>query len=479
MKIIHNSKAQRQQGVALMITVIIVLIGAATLASYLLVTENESSSVTRSQVWNNSMTLTEAGTEEALAFINVYEGNYSMITNWPQEAQQNGWTVDSSGTVFTMTRVLATNQGYYTVTINNTNPYSPAISSQGYAYTYYSAAESPFMLAAAGTSLSGNTTGTSLSRSVRVTTLYSTLFPDAIDAKGQIQLNGNSVTVDSFNSTNANYSDWNSSLGYGTYDPLPPKARSNGNVSTDSAIVDALNIGNAEIYGHVNTGPGGTVGIKNNGYVGPYSLTGPNPPGSGITSGWSNDTMNVTFPDVTLPTGATTWQSIPANNVITISGNYYVPSPGISLSGQQVLDIEAPYVIIYVGGNIQITGQAYINIGTNVVNVSMYVAGPTVNIQGNGVVNTTYHASAFSLYGLPSLTSLTLAGNGGYYGTVYAPEANLQFGGAGNAGIYVGAAVVSSVQFTGNANFHYDESLATIGPARGFVPTSWTEASAH
>jgi len=466
MKIISNPKT-RQQGVALMITVIIVLIGAATLASYLLVTENESSAVARSQVWNNSLTLTEAGVEEALAFVNKYEGTFQLITNWatPASAQQDGWTVN--GSTYTMTRSLGTNIGYYTVVITDTDPYHPNISSQGYAYTSYSAAQSPFMVAGVGVVPSGLTftAGTS-TRGVAVTTMYAALFPDAIDSNTNIDLNGNNVRVDSFNSTNPATSIWNSSKGYGTYDP--DIARAHGNVATDSDVVGAVSVGQANVYGTINTGPGGTATVGNNGYVGPLPQS-----GSGIQPGYSNDTMNVTFPDVTLPAGAIGWTPF-AGNTISSSGNYYLSSINNSIT------IDAPYVTIFVNGSIGISGNNAITLTTNVVNVTVYVAGPSVDIGGNGLVNNAGRAAAFSLYGLPSLTSINLHGNAQNTGTIYAPEAAFQFGGGGNNTMdFVGAIVVNSVKLNGHANFHYDESLATTGPGRGYVPTSWKEIGAN
>jgi hypothetical protein len=120
MKIMHHSKVRRQSGVALLITIIIVRVVAGILASYLLVTENELRTVGRSQYWNSSMTLTEAGVEEAQAFMNKYDGNLSMVPYWstPASAQADGWTV-SNNVYFVMTRVLNTNMGYYTVVIDD------------------------------------------------------------------------------------------------------------------------------------------------------------------------------------------------------------------------------------------------------------------------------------------------------------------------------------------------------------------------
>jgi hypothetical protein len=250
MKIIVPSTPRRQEGVALLITIVILLFVGATLATYLVLTEGEYNAVGRSQVWNGSMTLTEAGIEDALAFINQYAGNVSMVNQWPTTAAQNGWS--QSGALFTMTRVMDTNSGsYYTVTIDDTITNAPKITSTGYAYWNYSALQPAFMLASAGVSVSS---GSAIGRTVVVQTSYKAIFPDAIDAKGVINLNGNNVTVNSFDSANPLYSDWTTN-GYGTYDMYNSlKWKSNGNVSTDSGIVGAISVGQANIYGKVNTG---------------------------------------------------------------------------------------------------------------------------------------------------------------------------------------------------------------------------------
>ena len=81
----------------------------------------------------------------------------------------------------------------------------------------------------------------------------------------------------------------------------------------------------------------------------------------------------------------------------------------------------------------------------------------------------------FYYYGLPGVTSITLGGNSTYIGVIYAPEASLTLNGGGNANNLEGAAIVGSVTLNGKYDFHYDESLATNGPSRGFIATSWQE----
>jgi hypothetical protein len=462
MKINLASKVRRQQGVALLITIIIVLVSAAILASYLLVTENELRVVNRSQIWNSSMTLTEAGVEEALAFMNKYEGSLSQVSQWSTatSAAADGWTV--SGTTYTMTRTLSTNMGYYTVTIDDTISNAPVITSVGYAYFTMASTQpqsSPFMLASAGVNNSGYST--TVSRSVIVSNVFLALFPDAIDSITNIDLKGNNIRVDSFDSTKTNYSDWTTN-GYGTYDAA--KARGNGNVATDSDIVGAISVGQANIYGTVNTGPGGSTTVGANGYVGPYPQS-----GSGIQPGYSNDTMNITFPDVVLPTGAALWTTVSDGGTISASGNYYISgiSSGLTISGSNIV------VTIYVAGSI----SGSIAIGQQVSSVTMYVKGPSIALAGNSTINNqTQQACRLGIYGLPSLTSVDLHGNAAFSGTLYAPEAAFTFGGGGNnTQDFVGAVVVNSLSLNGHANMHYDESLKVTGPGRGYIPTSWKE----
>jgi hypothetical protein len=466
MNIYHNTNATSREGSALILVAIGVVIVGSMLASFLLLTQNSYNLVARSQKWNSSITLTEAGVEDALAFINKYEGNFTMVTNWSTAASaaEDHWTMD--GNIYTMHRVINSNGDYYDVSIDNSLPSSPTITSAGMANGTFSAAQSPFMLAAAGVSVSASPTF--ISRKVVVKTMYSALFPGAITTQKNINLNGQNVLVDSFDSTLTNASAWISSLGYGTYDVN--KAMANGNVATDSSLVGAISIGQANIYGHVDTGPGGTSTVGNNGYVGPLPQN-----GSGVQPGYASDDMNITFPPVVLPSGANFWPGVPANGVITNSGNYF------AMGTYGNLTINASNVTIYVSGNISLSGSEAITIGTNASRVVLYVAGPSINTSGNATINNqTQHAGVLGIYGLPSLTSIDFGGNAAFTGTIYAPQADFQFGGGGNNTYdFVGALVAQSAKLNGHANFHYDESLKRNGPGIGYIPYSWKEVTSN
>jgi hypothetical protein len=461
---IHISKTRRCQGAALLITAVILVFVGAALATYLLLIQNEYAAVNRSQTWNTSLDLTEAGVEDALALMNKYDGNVAMVPQWCTLAslQQDGWTIN--GNIYSMHRVVDPNVGYYDVSIDNSISNAPVITCTGSAYRSLSAsAAPPFMFAAAGLPVSTIAPAT---RTVQVKATYSALFPNAITTKQNINLNGNNVRVDSYDSTISNDSAWVSQWGYGVYNPS--LARAHGDVATDSALVGAISVGQANIYGHLDTGPGGSATIGHNGYVGPLPQS-----GSGIQTGYSSDDMNVAFPDVVLPTGAGNWQYVPANNVITNSGNYVI------FGIYNNLTINAPNVTLYVNGNINLSGYEAITIGTNATATTLYVSGPFISLTGQATVNNlAQNAHYLGVYGLPSLTSINFGGNAAFTGTIYAPEANFSFGGGGNNTYdYAGSLIANSCTLNGHANFHYDESLKRNGPGIGYIPASWKEIS--
>ena len=454
----------RRAGSALILTAVIVVVLGAVLATYLLVSQSEYMLVGRSQVWSQSMALTEAGVEDALAFMNKYQGNIAMVTNWCtlESAAEDHWNVN--GNIYSMHRQIGSNGDYYDVTIDNGNPSSPIITSIGMAGNSLAQTAPPVMVAAAGLGVSGSP----VSRKVEVRTVYSALFPGAITTYTNIDLNGQNVRVDSFDSTLTNASAWITNRGYGVYDIA--KARANGNVATDSSLVGAISVGQANIYGRVNTGPGGTATVGNNGYVGPLPQS-----GSGIQPGYASDDMNMIFPSVVLPNGARSWAGVPWTRVITNSGCYYM------FSIHDDLTINASNVTLFVEFGISLSGSEAITIGTNCGRVNMYVGGPSVSTTGNATINNlTQRACVLGIYGLPTLTSINFGGNAAFTGTIYAPQAAFFFGGGGNNTYdFVGALVAYSAKLNGHANFHYDESLKRNGPGIGYIPYSWTEITGN
>lgn len=78
---------------------------------------------------------------------------------------------------------------------------------------------------------------------------------------------------------------------------------------------------------------------------------------------------------------------------------------------------------------------------------------------GNGVVNRNGKPDSVVIYGSPTENgkSVKIAGNGGFFGVLYAPNNDVDV--VGNKEFF-GALLGNNLTFTGNATFHYDEDLA-------------------
>jgi hypothetical protein len=467
-------KKSRERGGALILVVIFFAAAALYLVSYFVLTQNEYTAVARSQTWNNSLTLAEAGVEDALALINKNVGDMENFTNWNTTAvSQDNWTFQGSN-VYTMTRWLGTsvgssNMGYYTVYITNsisgTNN-GPSILSVG--YSTWNGSSATFNNGAAV-------------RKILIQTQSSSVPNGNLVSITNTDFNGNGVTVDSFDSGDPCHSDWTNLVyhghNYGVYpaNPMNPsgdtnaaepyKRKDNAIVATDAAII---NVQNANVAGWVDTAPGGSVSIQNNGVVGDVNWTF-NVPKSGIQTGRERDDMNVVFPPVILPN--TNWTTTSASS-ITNSNTHYKFTSKVNSS----LYIKGTNIVIWLSKGLILTGGSdTLTLETN-SDVTFYVDG-AFTMKGSSIINNgAFYALAFSIYGLPDCSSIELNGNSGFTGYCYAPSAALSCGGGGNNNTdLVGAFIVGTIQFGGHINFHYDEELQKDAPSTGFKPVSWQE----
>jgi len=476
MKISPLLPRKNAQGSVLVVGLVIATILGLTLASYLVLTQRQHRSIVRSATWGSSLSLSEAGVEEALAFINKFAGTTTPLTNWSvyPSYSNDGW--QKSGNVYQKSNTLDSTSGYYTVYVTNLNN-APAIFAVGAApWQFSDASSAPPFYASAGGQEVATAQPAPVVRRVFVQTRNTPIFAVAMAAIGQINLNGNNIATDSFDSGDPNYS-VNGQYPLGVLS----KTKDNGTVVTLATLVNSLSVGNADIKGKVKTGPSGTVTIGSQGSVG--SKTWVEGGNNGIEPGYSSDDFNVEFPSVQLPGG--TWSALPSTpnpkpviNGITYdtyflaSGNYQVSG----LSGKVYIATNAQ-VTLHVTGNVGLSGQERVDISPANASLTIYAAGSSFSTSGNaGINNLSKNAMAFALYGLPTCTSISLGGNAALSGTVYAPQAAFSLGGGGNNTYdFVGASVTKTVTMNGHYNFHYDENIARVGPSRGYVATSWAE----
>jgi len=439
------------------IVVITTLVGF-TLTAYLTLLQSQNTATMRSQSWNGTVPVVEAGIEDALTHLNAHGTTNLACDGWSQ-----------AGNVYFMRRYLG--QSYYIVTISNwfvgqSNP--PVVESRGYVSTPTLLSSGDWPLLADPVSPSTVTTNY-LARGVRCSTYQQFLFTKAMVAKGNINLSGQNVRTDSFDSGNTNYST------NGRYDAS--KAKDGGDVATDSSLTNSLSVGNANIFGRVSTGPGGSVAIGANGAVGPKVWQ--NAGNKGIYAGWSTDDMNVDFPDVIPPfTVAVT----PIKGSYLVGGVTYDYVIGSGNSAFIATTLSCKVLItgnanVYVGPLAGISlkgGSDGITIQTN-ASLNIYADTSSVDISGQGVQNQGY-ANQFYYWGTPRNTSLNYGGNSAFTGVFYAPSAAFTLGGGGSTVIdFSGSSITGTIKMNGNYTFHYDESLGRTGKARGFVITSWNE----
>jgi hypothetical protein len=297
---------------------------------------------------------------------------------------------------------------------------------------------------------------------VRVETRRESLLAKAMVAKGQIDLSGRNIHTDSFDSQDP------AASSHGQYDRA--KAKDNGDVATNARLVDSLNAGNADIWGRVATGPGGSVLIGPNGSVG--SRAWHDAGNHGIQPGYNPDDMNLSFPDVQIP--FTSGYAVPTGNPLTIpSSGTWLISDDLTKSLVVKSNVQA---IVLVTGNINLAGSTdKIEIQPG-ASLRLYMAGASASIKGQGIVNNSGNATNFYYFGLPANKSLALAGNAGFVGGIYAPNADFTLGGGGkDTQDFIGASVTGTVKMNGHFNFHYDENLARVGPDGRYIVASWNE----
>lgn len=418
----------KAQGGTLVVCILTTAILGMILATYLDLTVAQTQSTMRSLTWNSTLPILEAGVEEALSHLYFNDTNLAS----------NGWTFYNSNYV----RWRAIGDGKTYVVISNATK-KPVVFAEGYAQV--------------------PRTGQWVSRLVRVETRKDGLFSKGIVAKGQITFNGNNVLVDSFDSTDPAFST------NGLY--TASKRKDHGDVATNASLTNVLSGGNADIYGNIATGPGGSANVGANGAVGDLAwIDGGN---SGIKPGYFSSDMNISIPDVPLPFTGGSFTPVGGAGyqyILPDSSNYEITT----LTGSLLVKSNANAVLL-VNGDIHLTGQDAITIEPG-GSLRLYVRGASAKIGGNGVVNNGGRATNFYFFGLPSNQELTISGNGTFTGVIYAPGAAFTLNGGGSSTEdVVGSAVAASVTINGQFGFHYDESLAYSPYRRGYIITSWNE----
>jgi hypothetical protein len=422
-----QKRTQRKAGSALVVCLVTGMILGIVMVGYLTMVSSNQRAVARSEAWNTTMPVIEAGIEEAMAHLH---------RNFPTNRTSNGWMASGTSNVLKW-RWLG--DSIYLVEVQGTN--EPVIESSGFVRMPVN--------------------NVYLGRRVRVRTVYTNVISRVVFADETIKLNGYSMNTDSYDSRDTNYSSVT-----GQYDPA--KNKDGGDVGTNSDDPGAFNSGNSQILGRVSTGSGSTVDIGANGSIGSeaWHLAG----NKGVEPGWSADDANVPMPVVQLPFNGGAFTPGPGlvgltfYNYVLGSGNYQLSSFGgkVRVTGNAVL---------LVTDRVQFSGQDVIEIMPG-ASLKLYVAARDASIGGSGVVNMSGLATSFSYFGLPSNESLSIGGNSSLAGLIYAPSTAVQLNGGGN--VY-GAIMCKSASVNGAFNFHFDEALKDPRILGRYTIVSWDE----
>jgi hypothetical protein len=421
------------------------------IGSYLCMIQSQRLGVARAQAWNTAIPIAEAGVEEALAHLNSGVTVGSLATNT--------WVSLGPGIVG-KTNFLGVN--YSVVSIQT----APAVTNS-----------TPLIVSTAY--VPGPVSGRVLTRTIQVNTRGGTTGGGgAIVAKGAINFSGTKVTVDSFDSSNTNYSTG------GVYDPA--KAEANADVTSLSTATNAMNIMDAQVFGTTHTVPGVQTTIdpskQSTGAVGDANWV--NGGNVGVESGHSAQDASYTFTDVTLPSAS--WlqpTQLKGGNALKTNGVTFPYVLG-NMNSWQIPDLSSslyitdPNTVVYVSSSFSLGSgtEIYICPGAS---LTLYVGAASASIGGQGVVNSSGVASSFNYYGLPSNTSLGIQANASFVGKIYAPEADITLGGGGSTPYdYSGQIVCNSFKLNGHYSVHYDESLGRssgAGVPSGYAASAWNE----
>lgn len=443
----HTTRANRS-GSILVITVVTLFVLTIMAVSYLFMLQNGNRFVARDQAWNRALVVAEAGIEEGMAYVN--RGGLALT---PQ-AYSNAWVTMPRTSLYggSYNVVLSGSPGV--VTITSTGMVTAPLSS------------------------------TQIKRVVQVTAPFTSSFQIGIAALTGVNMNGNKINVDSYNSRDL------TNFPGGLYNYA--HRRDHGDVATLENSATWFQLGNANIAGTLHTAPAADyntdyqaaiAAVGANGSVGDTNWTVNNH--SIESTAFFKDDFNMMIADVpppygvinNLPSTANSGTNALSSGMYSYSGNYTIPTGGTLevLAGQ--------YVEIYVTGNFTMKGSGQtagtINIDPGGTLV-LYVGGSSTtvaNLNNNGPGN---NAGNFQYFGLPGNTSIGLAGNATYMGTIYAPEATITLNGGGNSTTndFQGGMIVNALNLKGHFNMHFDENLQTNQTDGTFIATNWVELTA-
>lgn len=433
--------AAPQRGAVLIVALIVSALIAIALVSYLNLNLTSTRLAKRTFTGYAALNLAEAGTEEGVwAFNRTAAGD---TTAW------SAWTTNGSAAwqKFTDFQFPASQSGSVKVYVES---YQTTVGS------------TPRVIAQSSVAGPGETP---VSRMIEVVLRRRSYFSNGIVAKESVVFNGNNTSVDSWNS------DPDKDAATAPVDYSPAVRQDRGSVASTSVLNTAVAVNQANVWGYVSTG-GSAPQVGTQGSI----------RGSNTAAGIQIDLrrvstdFNADFPAVTAPTDGIYLPFVGSTlGVPGLATKWRMTS--LSLSGSQTLTILGNVTLVLTAGAgvdaLSVTGSATLIIPSG-SKLTLYAEG-NVKIAGNGLRNSNTQPVSMQLYGTSTTLSgqeVDVVGNGALRAVVYAPNGAVTIRGNGDV---MGSVVGKTITFMGNAEFHYDESLADFGTTTPFSIAKWRE----
>lgn len=329
-------------------------------------------------------------------------------------------------------------------------------------------AEPPKVIAEGIITLPG---GATVSKQVYAELGNRSLWANGLLAKDYVTFNGQGIMIDSYSS--------DPSINGGIYDNTLNR-NDEGTVASVSVFPDIISAGNADIFGRVATG--GDYENPNPPHVGPNgSIRGLLDPDKTVDTERIAYDFEAYLPDPNYPSLSSPETTITGSTLGSTDTTTYYNLASLNIAPNEEIDVEG-HVVILVTGDVDIGGTLDLETGASIefhVVGDFEVIGPKA-----AIVNPAGRPQDVMIFGLgkddPSTTvdetpQIKLAGNGSFYGAVYAPNYDVNLDGSGSSGEMFGAVVAGTITFAGGYQFHYDETLAGYESDLALKVTRWAE----
>lgn len=429
-----------RRGSVLIVALLLMVVLSLGLASYLQLNLGSARLATRTHAQAAAFHLAEAGAEEALWSFN--RAATSVAGAW------EGWSLDEPAARrrFTGFDLGGNTRGEVQVHVSST----------------VLTAARPTVLALATVQAPGDRPVT---RMLEVTLGRRTRFAAGLMARERIAFAGPNVTVDSWDSD----PDRDPATPPVPYSPAVRNDR--GSIASASVQSAAVLLNRASIWGRVATGGGAPqIGVGG-------SITGRDtPPGVMLDPARITTDFTADFPALTAPVDGTLIAEL-GDTLGTPGLATRWRCPALSLNGRRTLTILGDVTLILTAG----PGSAAINVMGSAElivpegsSLTVYAEGD-IRVGGRGLTNRNAQPRTCQIYGVstsPAGQSIHLLGNGALTAVVYAPNGDVTLNGNGDM---MGSVVARNITLTGNAAFHYDESLADFGEGMPYGVVRWRE----